>query len=145
MLIQFDVGNYKSFKEVVTFSMIAARITAKDKRLDENNVFKVNDELNLLKSTAIYGANASGKSNFISAVRFMKQFVLSSSKDTQANEAIPVESFRLNTETAHQPSFFEMVFIIDSRRYRYGFEVTSEKIVSEWLFHVPTSREAKHF
>lgn len=145
MLIQFGVGNYKSFKEVVTFSMIAARITAKDKRLDENNVFKVNDELNLLKSTAIYGANASGKSNFISAVHFMKQFVLSSSKDTQANEAIPVESFRLNTETANQPSFFEMVFIIDSRRYRYGFEVTSEKIASEWLFHVPTSREAKLF
>lgn len=145
MLIQFGVGNYKSFKEVVTFSMIAARITAKDKRLDENNVFKANDELNLLKSTAIYGANASGKSNFISAVNFMKQFVLSSSKDTQANEAIPVESFRLNTETANQPSFFEMIFIIDSRRYRYGFEVTSEKIASEWLFHVPTSREAKLF
>ena len=85
--------------------MIAARITAKDKRLDENNVFKANDELNLLKSTAIYGANASGKSNFISAVHFAKQFVLSSSKDTQANEAIPVEYFRLNTETANQPSF----------------------------------------
>lgn len=145
MLIQFGVGNYKSFKEVVTFSMIAARITAKDKRLDENNVFKVDDELNLLKSTAIYGANASGKSNFISAVRFMKRFVLDSSKDTQANEAILVESFRLNTETANQPSFFEMIFIIDGHRYRYGFEVTSEKITSEWLYHVPTSREAKLF
>lgn len=145
MLIQFDVGNYKSFKDVVTFSMVAAQIKAKDKRLDENNVFKVNDELSLLKSTAIYGANASGKSNFISAARFMKQFVLGSSKDTQADEAIPVEPFRLNTDTACQPSFFEMVFIIDSRRYRYGFEVTPEKVVAEWLYHVPTIREAKLF
>lgn len=145
MLIQFDVGNYKSFKDVVTFSMVAAQIKAKDKRLDENNVFKVDDELSLLKSTAIYGANASGKSNFISAVHFMKQFVLGSSKDTQADEAIPVEPFRLNTDTACQPSFFEMVFIIDSRRYRYGFEVTPEKVVAEWLYHVPTIREAKLF
>jgi AAA15 family ATPase/GTPase len=145
MLIQFDVGNYKSFKDVVTFSMVAAQIKAKDKRLDENNVFKVDDELNLLKSTAIYGANASGKSNFISAASFMKKFVLGSSKDTQAEEVIPVEPFRLNTETACQPSSFEMVFIIDDRRYRYGFEVTSEKVVTEWLFHVPTIREAKLF
>lgn len=145
MLIQFGVGNYKSFKDIVTFSMIATPIKAKDKRLDENNVFKVDDELNLLKSTAIYGANASGKSNFISAARFMKQFVLGSSKDTQAGEAIPVEHFRLNTETACQPSFFEMVFIIDGRRYRYGFEVTAEKVVAEWLYHVPTIREAKLF
>ena len=145
MLIQFDVGNYKSFKDVVTFSMVAAQIKAKDKRLDENNVFKVDDELSLLKSTAIYGANASGKSNFISAARFMKQFVLGSSKNTQAGEAIPVEPFRLNTETARQPSFFEMVFIIDGRRYRYGFKVTPEKVVAEWLYHVPTIREAKLF
>lgn len=145
MIIQFRIGNYKSFKDVVTFSMIAASITSKDKSLDENNVFRVDDELQLLKSTAIYGANASGKSNLISAVRFMRQLVLNSSKNTQANEAIPVELFRLNTETANQPSFFEMVFIIDGQRYRYGFEVTSEKVVSEWLFYVPKTREAKLF
>jgi len=145
MIIQFRIGNYKSFKDIVTFSMIAANITSKDKSLDENNVFRVDDELQLLKSTAIYGANASGKSNLISAVRFMRQLVLNSSKDTQANEAIPVKLFRLNTETVNQPSFFEMVFIIDGQRYRYGFEVTPEKIISEWLFYVPKTREAKLF
>lgn len=95
--------------------------------------------------TAIYGANASGKSNLISAVKFMKSLVLSSSKDTQANEPIPVEPYRLSTETDKQPSFFEMVFFIEGRRYRYGFEVTSEKVVSEFLYHVPTIREAKLF
>jgi AAA15 family ATPase/GTPase len=98
-----------------------------------------------LKSAAIYGANASGKSNLISAVKIMRQLVLDSSKDTQANESIPVEPFRLSTETIEQPSLFEMVFVINGRRYRYGFETTTEKIVSEWLFHVPTIREAKLF
>jgi len=145
MLIEFSVGNYKSFMETMSFSMVAARLTAKDKRLDKHNVFKVGNDLSLLKSAAIYGANAGGKSNFIAAIRFMKNFVLNSSKDTQANERIPVEPFRLSTETANKPSFFEMVFLIDGRRYRYGFEVTPERVVAEWLLHVPTIREAKLF
>lgn len=54
MLIEFSVGNYRSFKEKVTFSMVAANIVAKDKSLDENNVFAVDTELKLLKSAAIY-------------------------------------------------------------------------------------------
>jgi len=145
MFIQFSIGNYKSFKDVVTFSMLAAPITAKDKKLDENNVFNVNDDLHLLKSATVYGANASGKSNLISAIRFMKKFVLNSSKETQSAEPISVEPFRLSTETVERPSYFEIVFLMDGRRYRYGFEVNSEKVVSEWLFHVPASREAKLF
>jgi len=131
--------------ETMSFSMVAARLTAKDKRLDKHNVFKVGNDLRLLKTAALYGANASGKSNFIDAIRFMKGFVLSSSKDTQADEQISVEPFRLSTETTNQPSLFEMVFLLDGRRYRYGFEATSERVVAEWLFHVPTIREAKLF
>lgn len=145
MIIQFTVGNYKSFKDKVTFSMVAANITAQDKEMDQNNTFQVDDDLTLLKSTVIYGANASGKSNLISAIRFMRQLVLFSSKDTQSAEPISVEPFRLNTETVDKPTFFEMVFILEGRTYRYGFEVDTEKVVSEWLFHVPTIREAKLF
>ena len=63
MLIEFSVGNYRSFKDKVTFSMVAANLVSKDKSLDENNVFVIDKELRLLKSAAIYGANASGKSN----------------------------------------------------------------------------------
>jgi len=58
MFIEFSVGNYRSFKEQVTFSMVAANLVAQDKKLDENNVFEVDDDLKLLKSAAIYGANA---------------------------------------------------------------------------------------
>ena len=76
MLIEFSVGNYRSFKEPVTFSMVAANLVAKDKNLDANNVFAADKDLRLLKSAAIYGANASGKSNLARALNFMKQFMI---------------------------------------------------------------------
>lgn len=145
MLIQFTVGNYRSFKEPVTLSMVAAKIGSKDKELDANTVFKVDDNLSLLTSAAIYGANASGKSNLVAAIRFMRQFVLSSSRDTQAADPIGAEPFRLSTETEGQPSHFEVVFRADGKQYRYGFEVDTERVVAEWLFHVPKSREARLF
>ena len=69
MIIEFSVGNYKSFKERVTFSMVAANLVSKDKSLNVNNTFDVDEELKLLKTAAIYGANASGKSNLARALR----------------------------------------------------------------------------
>ncbi|MBD1807243.1 ATP-binding protein [Microcoleus sp. FACHB-SPT15] len=145
MLIEFSVGNYRSFKEQVTFSMVAANLVAKDKKLDENNVFEIDDDLKLLKSAAIYGANASGKSNMAKALGFMRWFMINSSKETQSTEKIGVEPFKLDTETEAKPSFFEIVFLMNNKRYRYGFEATRDKVVSEWLFYVPKSRETKLF
>ena len=145
MLIEFTVGNYRSFKENATFSMVAANITSKERRLDENNIFKVDDKLELLKSAAIYGANASGKSNLAKALHFMIWFMINSSKETQSTEKIGVEPFRLSTETEAKPSFFEIVFLMNQAKYRYGFEVTRDEIISEWLFYVPNSRETKLF
>jgi uncharacterized protein len=145
MLIEFSVGNYRSFKEKVTFSMVAANLVSQDKNLDINNVFAVDKELSLVKSAAIYGANASGKSNLAKALQFMKWFMVNSSKETQSTEAIGVERFRLSTETDNQPSFFEIVFLLDGQQHRYGFTADSQKVVSEWLFYVPKTRETKLF
>lgn len=145
MLIEFTVGNYRSFKNPVTFSMVAANLVSQDKSLDENNVFTVDDDLKLLKSAAIYGANASGKSNLAMALAFVRRFMLTSSKDTQSTDEIEIEPFRLSTETEGQPSFFEIVFLIDQVKYRYGFEVTTERVVSEWLYYVPKKRETNLF
>ncbi len=145
MIVEFSVSNYRSIREEVTLSMVASKISSKDKRLDESNTFEASDRLTLLKSAAIYGANASGKSNLIEALRFMRSFVRNSSKDTQAGEPINIEYFRLSEETVEKPSLFQVVFILDDTRYRYGFEVSQEKVVSEWLFYVPTAREAKLF
>ncbi|MEH2032507.1 MAG: ATP-binding protein [Nostoc sp.] len=145
MLVEFSVGNYRSFKEQVTFSMVAANLVAEDKKLDKNNVFEIDSDLKLLKSAAIYGANASGKSNLAIALGFMRWFMINSSKETQSTEKIGVERFKLSTETEAKPSFFEIVFLMNGKRYRYGFEATINKVVSEWLFYVPKLKETKLF
>ena len=121
--------------------MVASSITGEEKELDENNVFKIHHKLSLLKSAAIYGANASGKSNLVAALRFMKWFVLNSSKETQVSEAIDIEAFRLSTETEQEPSFFEIVFLLEGENFRYGFEVNTEQVVSEWLFQTDENAE----
>jgi len=145
MLIEFNVENYRSFRDEANFSMVAAKIVSKNKKLDEENTIEVDAKLSLLKSAVIYGANASGKSNLHAALRFMRWFVLSSSKESQEGETIDTEPFRLSTETEEQPSVFEIIFILNNRKYRYGFEVTTQEILSEWLFDVPTTRERKLF
>ena len=117
MLIEFSIGNYRSFKDKVTFSMKAANIVAQDTKTDEQNTFVVDDKLTLLKSAAIYGANASGQSNLAKAINFMKWFMINSSKETQSTEPINVEPFALSTETETQPSLFEIVFILDDKTY----------------------------
>jgi AAA15 family ATPase/GTPase len=144
MLIEFTVGNFRSFKEPVTFSMVAAPITAKDKEVDERNTFETGG-LRLLKTAAVYGANASGKSNLVLALDFMRDFVLNSSRESQSADPIGVEPFRLSTETEDLPSTFEIVFLLEGQRIRYGFEVTRRRVVAEWLYRTPTSREAMLF
>ena len=145
MLIEFTVGNYRSFKDPVTFSMVAAKLRARDKTLDENNVFPLTDKISLLKSCAIYGANASGKSNLIHAFRFMRHFVLNSATGLRVDQPIDVDRFRLSTETKNEPSLFEMVFYMKGKQYRYGFTVDAKKVHSEWLYHVPKVQEANLF
>ncbi|MDO9586094.1 MAG: AAA family ATPase, partial [Syntrophales bacterium] len=140
MLIEFSVANVLSFKDRVTFSMVASN----DDALQESNVFEWGKR-RLVKSAVVYGANASGKSNLLNAMRFMRRMVLTSSKDTQANEEIDVDAFKLSTECEGMPSFFEIVFIQNGDTYRYGFEVDRKRIHSEWLFTVPKTKEAELF
>lgn len=145
MLIEFCVGNYRSFRDPVTLSMVAANLRSQDKQLDENNVFDAGPKLRLLTGAAIYGANASGKSNLVRAMQFMRNLVLRSAEGTQPTGGIHVERFRLSTTTAEKPSYFQVVFLLDGVRYRYGFEATGEQVVSEWLYYVPATREARLF
>lgn len=145
MLIEFAVGNYRSFHTPQTLSMVAARLKSRDPHLDENNVFEVNDNPPLLTSAVIYGANASGKSNLVRALLFMRRFVLHSLKETKDTGGIGVEPFRLHRTTISQPSHFEIVFVESGKRYRYGFEATEERVTAEWLYFVPSTREARLF
>lgn len=138
MIIEFSIENYLSFKDLTTLSMVAAKSFKEHK---ENNLIDVDKKLNLLKSAVIYGNNASGKSNLLEAMGFMKATVLNSFRDAlvENNERkFPLEKFILNSKTENESSFFEILFIHNNVKYRYGFEIDYEKIVAEWLYHTTT-------
>ena len=143
MLVQFSVQNFRTFKERATMSFVASNY---DKKRDLENI-SVNDKFNLrlLKSAVVYGANASGKSKLVEALGFMRNFAISSSRESQQGDKIPVDSFRLSTENENAPSEFEIIFIHKDIMYRYGFEVDTDKVVSEWLFTKPKTKEVELF
>lgn len=145
MIIEFSFGNFLSFRDTVEFSMVAANITSGMPEVDLNNLIPISSKLNLLTSAAIYGPNASGKSNLIQALSFMRSFVLNSSRESQAGDDIQVSPFLLSTATENAPSFFEILFIERGTHYRYGFEVTQKSVSREWLYMTPTIREANLF
>lgn len=141
MLIEFSIGNFRSFKEKVTLSLEATT----DDWLEESHVATVAGR-RLLKSAAIFGANASGKSNLLAGMETFREFVQTSSKESQMGEKIPVTPFRLSTTTESAPAHFEVVFLQNGTRYRYGFEATQETIQAEWLFSQKDSiRETRLF
>ncbi len=148
MLLEFQVENFKSFKNKTVLSMLAAGGLKELK----NNVVSI-DKLEILKTTAIYGANASGKSNLIDAINFM-QFFVKSSHLSKLNSKIQIENFLLSTETEKQPSKFEATFLTENTTgignktniiVRYGFLVSYEKVIAEWLFIRFSSQESKIF
>ena len=137
MLIQFKVNNFKSIKDTITFSLNTAT-------KDKSNSFKIRN-YKLLTSSVVYGANATGKSNLLQAIAFMRNMVLNRDKVTQSTDFLPHQPFKLNIETETASSTFEMIFFVGDVKYRYGFEADNQQVYSEWLFQDIKGKEAKLF
>lgn len=142
MLIEFSVTNFKSIKSQQTFSLTKA----KGNELEESNCFQPEglSSLGLLRSSAIYGPNAAGKSNLIEALRIMRHIVVESATERQRGDKLPLTPFKLDPETAKSATEFEVVFIANGVRYQYGFAATQERIIEEWLIAFPKGR-AQHW
>lgn len=139
MLLEFSVSNFLSFKAKTALSLAATSI----KEHVDTNIFST-ERRDLLKGAVIYGANASGKSNFIRAMSTMRRLVLQSF-DQSSTDELDVTPFLLSTETEKAPSLFEAIFIIDNIRYRYGFEVDDKQVHAEWLFEASKIAEKPMF
>jgi AAA15 family ATPase/GTPase len=98
----------------------------------------------LLKGAIIYGANSSGKSNFVKAMSTMRRLVLQSFEKSSTQQ-LDITPFLLHTESEFKPSFFEVLFLIEGVRYRYGFEVDNTSIKGEWLFEAKKHAEKPLF
>lgn len=134
MIIDFQFGNFKSFLEFQTFSMRAAHKRKNDNGMDEENVFTTSFDLRMLKTKAIYGANASGKSNIAQAFEAFMLMVKSTEEQEELVKKIWSERFRLNGNKDETPMSFQLIFTFDNGIYRFGFQIQDEKIKSEWLF-----------
>lgn len=137
MLLMFKVKNYTSFKNE---SILDMRATAYVQH--PTHVIHVNDKLGLLKTTALYGANASGKSNLISAMFFFEQYIFSQFINKKENEdfgtneidmKMKLEPFGL-TDDINNASEFDIIFLHNDKQIQYGFECTPKEVLNEWLF-----------
>ncbi|MBW4054463.1 MAG: ATP-binding protein [Proteobacteria bacterium] len=143
MLIEFSVTNFKSIHSTQTLSLVASPAT----ELEEQNCFKTSEKgvPRLLRSIAMYGPNASGKSNFLEAMDFMESFVTESSKEGQEGEPIEVKPFMFNSISRTEPSEFEVLFLQEGIRYQYGFAANSTRVTHEWLIAYPEGRSQRWF
>ncbi len=144
MLIEFAVTNFRSIQEEARISLVAN--SANEHR--ETNLFSPqlaygDSKLRLLRSTALFGANGAGKSNFLRALHTMREIVVSSTK--KINLPLPFEPFLLDTKATTMPTTFEVTCIIAGVRYEYGFSVTAKAIHEEWLFACPLGRTQMWF
>lgn len=142
MILEFNVSNFLSMRDESKISFVAT--TLKESLSEPSDTFPLSDTgISLVRSAAIYGANASGKTNVLKAIHFYKQFIMNSFKNSQAGEPIPIENFRLNTSSINEPTTMEAIFTDGKSIYRYGFEVDNKAVRSEWLFQRQNKKRAK--
>ncbi len=133
MLVEFKVSNYRSFKEEQVFSMVASSDSTLPENLAQDIVV---GKQRVLRTSVLYGANAAGKSNLISAVNFFKKFI-GSSAERKPGVPTGVRPFQLDSSTASLPTSFEITFILAGVRYQYGFSLDVQKIHEEYLIAYP--------
>lgn len=136
MLLEFSCCNHKSIKDPILFSMMAGTDSThedKTKFLGDNKV---------LKSAVIYGANGSGKSNFVDAIAFVKNLVTNSIKH-QPGQGIRQIPHKLEGYGAG--SVYKVQFAVEDVRYMYGFTLQNMIVQEEYLYYVPNGRQTKIF
>jgi len=140
MLIEFKVANYRSIREEQSLSMIASA----DKELPQNLISCDHvpgmKGIKLVKAVALYGANASGKSNIVAALRFFAEFVRDSATKLQPGAPTGAQPFKLDPACLTQSSKFEITSVINGIRTLYGLELTRERVTSEYLVAYPKGR-----
>ncbi|WP_353122742.1 AAA family ATPase, partial [Planktothrix agardhii] len=139
MLIEFRVANYISIGEEQVLSLVPA---PKQKEHYENIIQRGKHQA--LNAVAIYGANASGKSNLLKAMGILGKLINFSARFSSTTK-LPYDPFLLREDWINKPTFLEIVFLIAEDRYRYGIEFNQNEIVSEWLFRKSIGREVKLF
>lgn len=139
MLLQIAISNFRSFRNEVLLNLAPVK-----SRLMKDHIIHspIGKKISALPIATIYGANASGKSNFIKAVDFAKSLIIDG---TSSDDKINFTPFILDLESESKPAKIEFIFKTNDVLYTYGFLATRDKITEEWLFANYTSQESKIF
>ena len=137
MLLRFSVSNHLSIRDP---QELLFSTSAPQGGNDDLIPCSAAPEGAVLPLALIYGANASGKSNLVEAIHFMRRMVLNSHSKGEPGGGVPVQPFRLHNAHHHAPSRFEIDFVVDGMRYHYGFEASDKAFEQEWLYAFPGAR-----
>ena len=136
MVLEIRLSNFFSIDEEVVLNMRSANLQTKESKALLGNTFVCNDE-RMLKTVAIYGANASGKSNIIKAIRACVQMIFDSHNYNE-NTVFAFTPFKFGG--MDKPSRFYISFLMDSVEYEYSFSLTKTEIITEELYYYPHGR-----
>jgi len=134
MLIKFTIENWMSFRESATFSMVASRERQHGDRISRVKKY----QMRVLPVAAVYGGNASGKTNFFKALNFAKNLVF---KGTQPDGMIPVEPCRIDPNGATRPSRFVFELLVNETVYEFRFAVSRKAVLEEKLTKISSMSE----
>ncbi len=136
MLLEFRVSNYRSFRDQQIFSMLAY---PRHEEGLETHAFQTEIENipPVLKTAAIYGANASGKSNLLKAIQFMRGYVLQTVTNPGSVLNAAFSTFSFDNDSPNKPSSFEITILINKVRYQYGFSILNGRVFEEYLLAYP--------
>lgn len=137
MLLEFRVTNFRSIGEEQVLSLVPSN---GQKEYSENIIS--DGKFSSLNAVAIYGANGGGKSNLLRGIDVMSKIILRSAR-TSSTTKLPYDPFLLKDGFDKKDSSFEISFVIDNSRYRYGFSYNQDRISKEWLFRKVVGRETK--
>ena len=144
MLLEFRVRNFRSIKDEQALSLVAAQF---DREMAESHLAPTGLKAtpHVVRSSVLYGPNASGKSTLLFALNYLRAMVTESATAVQPGQTYNVQPFRLDTATAGQPTEFEISFMMGGTRHQYSFAMTSERIVSEQLMVWRTAKPTQWF
>lgn len=131
MLLEFRLRNYRAFRHEAVLSLVAST----DKTLIEANTVEVGATPGItraVRTAAVYGPNAGGKTTLLRALQLMRGVVVESAS-LKPDQTFNVQPFALDREAKVEPTLFEVTVLLDGVRHQYGFEFTQQRIVSEWL------------
>ncbi len=136
MLLRFSAQNHLSIRERFEFSLVATKL----KDTPTGLISVPNSNLSVVPSAIIYGPNASGKSNLISALGRMFSLVENSHAFAKPDSSLPYDPFALDETSQGEPTSFDVDFIVDEVRYHYGFSFNRKIVIKEWLYSFPNGR-----